>query len=158
MLTDAKGNKMFRRIQIRILFPDNVLPAKLLVHRAPAHKGFNPDGVDEMLSNVADQLDTLCPWWEFTMVELTPEGKTARFIFKFAGYRAAVPAEAVMPEFVNINLPPPKDDDSSNPTPKMEEGNVPPNACTDAPSGNPPEVPPSLSGEIIGGDYVAPTV
>jgi hypothetical protein len=155
MLTDAKGNKMYRRIQIRICFPDNVLPSKLLVQRAPAHKGFNSTGIDEMLNNVADQLETLYPWWDFTSVELTPEGKTARFVFKFASYRAAVPADAVMPEFVNINLPLPTDEESSAPTPEMEAGNVPPEA--NAPSGNPPEVPPSLSGETGMGETDEPS-
>ena len=80
-----------------------------------------------MLMEVADQLDTLYPWWNFSYVELKPVGRTARFVFTFAGYRAAVKPEdagmpAVLPELKNI--PNPKE--SSAPTPETAVEKVTP--------------------------------
>ena len=141
MLTDASGNKMFRRIQIRILFPDNVLPSKLLVQRAPAHRGFTPTGVDEMLDGVADQLDVLYPWWQFTLVELSAEGRTARCVFKFAGYRSVNPVDAPIPELANIQLP---KEESSDPKPETAESSTPTEAKSEV--GNTLAAPPSQVG------------
>jgi hypothetical protein len=41
-----------------------------------------------MLESIADQLDTLYPWWEFQMKEMTPVGSTIRFCFTYARPRA----------------------------------------------------------------------
>lgn len=98
MLRDKDGNRLFRRVQVKIIFPDDILPPKVLSSRADPRQGFGPNGVDAILDDIADQLDVLYPWWQFTLVELIPEGRTARFVFTFAGYRAAVkPEDAVMP-------------------------------------------------------------
>ena len=88
MLRDNKGARLFRRVDTKIVFPDAIFPDKKMSQHAEAHQGFNSDGVDEILMQIADQLETLYPWWQFKMVELKPEGRTARYIFKFAGYRS----------------------------------------------------------------------
>jgi hypothetical protein len=37
---------------------------------------------------IADDLDTKFPFWDFKSVELKPEGRTAKYVFTFAGYRS----------------------------------------------------------------------
>lgn len=92
MLADRAGNRMFRKIEVTIHFIDKMFKPKRMVQHAPAHKGYNAEGIDETLMNLADQLDTLYPWWDFEMVTLAPVGRTARYVFKCIGYRAgAVP-------------------------------------------------------------------
>lgn len=88
MLTDAKGNRIYRRIDIKIVFPDKILPDRKMSQRAEPHKGISPDGIDDLLMQTADQLDTLYPWWQFRVVELAPVGRTAKYVFTFAGNRA----------------------------------------------------------------------
>ena len=99
MLRDKQGNKLFRKLLIKVVFPDKIFPDKTFMQHAGPHQGFGPSGVDEMLMQVADQLDTLYPWWDFKVVELKPEGRTAKYVFTFAGYRSVKPAAAPVPEF-----------------------------------------------------------
>jgi len=85
---DKEGNRLFRKVQVKVIFPDEIFPPKLFVQHAGPHQGFGPSGVDEMLEKIADQLDTLYPFWEFKMTELAPEGSTAKYVMTFAGYRS----------------------------------------------------------------------
>jgi hypothetical protein len=55
------------------------------VQHAGPRQGFGVDGIDQMLEQIADQLDTLYPWWQFRPVELAPIGSAIRFAFIFAG-------------------------------------------------------------------------
>lgn len=89
MLKDSKGNRLFRKMTVKIIYPDAIFPERIYVQHAGPHQGFGPDGVDAMLNQIADQLDTLYPWWDFTSVELKPIGRTTRWIFKFAGNNAS---------------------------------------------------------------------
>jgi hypothetical protein len=105
MLRDKEGHQLFRKVSVKVIFPDAVLPERTYVQHAGPHQGFGPDGVDGMLNQIADQLDTLYPWWEFEPIELKPEGRTARWVFKFAKYRATesvatdiTPIESKAPE------------------------------------------------------------
>ena len=88
MLRDKAGNRLYRKVQVHIDFPDKIFPSKTMVQHAGPRQGFGPEGIDDILMKTADQLDTLYPWWEFTVVDLIPIGRTARFYFKFAGYKA----------------------------------------------------------------------
>jgi hypothetical protein len=114
MLKDFAGNRLFRKITVKVLFPDGIFPERTYVQRAGPRQGFGPEGVQAMLEQIADQLDTLYPWWDFQPVELTPIGRTTRFVFKFAGYRATPPA---------TNQPP---TESTTPKPEPEEIKVAP--------------------------------
>jgi len=111
MLKDKAGNRLFRKMTVKILFPDNIFPERTHVQHAGPKQGFGPEGVQAMLEQVADQLDTLYPWWDFTPIELKPEGRTTRWIFKFAGYRATLPAstqpiaDSSTPEPETIEVP-----------------------------------------------------
>ena len=87
MLRDKDGNRLFRRIEVKVIFPDKIFPERTYVQKAGPHQGFGPEGVDAMLNDVADKLDTLYPWWDFKPVELSPVGRTTRFVFTFAGTR-----------------------------------------------------------------------
>lgn len=87
MLRDTAGNRLFRIVDVKIYFPDKIFPTRHLLQHAPAHKGFGPENIDEILMNVTDRLDTLYPWWEFRMVELKPQGRRAYYVFNWAGYR-----------------------------------------------------------------------
>jgi hypothetical protein len=88
---------MFRKVDIKIIFPENIFPVKHVVQRAPAKKGYNGDNIDEILMSITDQLDGLYPWWEFKMSELTPSGRCARFVFTFTKYRAGDPKTGLNP-------------------------------------------------------------
>lgn len=88
MLRDKEGNRLFRKVTVKVLFPEHIFPEKTYVQHAGPHQGFGPENVDALLMNIADQLETLYPWWEFRPIELKPEGRTARWVFTFAGYRA----------------------------------------------------------------------
>ena len=87
MLRDKEGNRLFRKMTVKVIFPDNIFPERTYVQHAGPHQGFGPEGVDAMLNDVADKLDELYPWWNFKPVELSPVGRTARFVFTFAGTR-----------------------------------------------------------------------
>jgi hypothetical protein len=95
MLRDKTGNQLFRRVEVKIIFPNAIFPDKRFVQRAGPRQGFNATGIDEILMNIADQLDTLYPWWNFAATELTPVGRTIRFVFTFAGNRAVAPTAPV---------------------------------------------------------------
>ena len=91
MLRDKSGNRLFRKMTVKVIYPDNIFPDRTYVQRAGSKQGLGPDGVASMLDQIAEQLDALYPFWDFTPIELAPEHRTIRFVFKFAGYRA-VPA------------------------------------------------------------------
>ena len=97
MLKDREGNRLFRKVDIRIIFPEKIFPPKLMTYRAGGknpgdmHKGFGPGNIDEILDGIVEQLDTLYPFWEFALTELAPEHRTARYVLNFAGYRAQAP-------------------------------------------------------------------
>ena len=89
MLKDKDGNRLFRKLTIRVIFPDNVFPPKTVVQHAGPHQGFGPTGIDDSLMRLAEHLDQMYPYWDFTPVELAPEGRTARFVLKFSGYKSS---------------------------------------------------------------------
>jgi len=91
MLKDIHGDRLFRKVKVRVHFNDQIFPERNMIQHTPARQGFNEDGILAMLEGVTNQLDTLYPFWEFKLQELAPEGRTARFLIDFAGYRA-VPA------------------------------------------------------------------
>jgi hypothetical protein len=93
MLCDKDGNKLFRKVLVKVVFPDAIFPDKSFIQHAGPKQGFGPTGIDDILMNIADQLDTLYPFWEFKATEMTPIGRTARFVFTFTGYRATQPAQ-----------------------------------------------------------------
>jgi hypothetical protein len=95
MLKDAAGNRLFRKMTVKVIFPDNIFPERTYVQHAGPKQGFGPDGIHALLDQIAEQLDTLYPWWDFESVELKPEGRTTRYVIKFAGYRATPPATTI---------------------------------------------------------------
>jgi hypothetical protein len=96
MLQDKAGNRLWRKVKIKVIFPDNIFPPKVFIQHAGPRQGFGPDGTDDMLMKVADYLEELYPFWNFKMQEMTPEHRTARYLMTFAGYRAT-PASAQPP-------------------------------------------------------------
>src|SRR5579863_7130125 len=88
MLKDKDGNKLFRKVTVRIIFPEKIFPPKLITQRAGPHQGFGPSGIEDILMKIADHLEELYPFWDFRSEELTPVGRTARYVFVFAGYNA----------------------------------------------------------------------
>jgi hypothetical protein len=87
MLKDKDGNRLFRKVAVKVVFPDAIFPPKTFVQHAGPQQGFGPTGIDDILMRLAEQLDTLYPWWDFKVVELAPEGRTAKYVLTFAGYR-----------------------------------------------------------------------
>jgi|SRR5690348_6365995 len=85
MLRDDKGHKLFRHVDVKVHFPDGI-PTQKIHQKAPPHKGFTEDNIDDLLMSVADQLETLYPWWTFRMVELASKTpRTAEFSFVCQG-------------------------------------------------------------------------
>ncbi len=110
MLKDKAGNRLFRKMTVKVVYPDKIFPDKKYVQHAGARSGFGPEGIDSFLVAVADDLERLFPFWEFTVTELAPEHRTARFVFTFAGYstRSSKPAVAEYPQIANpalVSLP-----------------------------------------------------
>lgn len=89
MLRDKAGNKLFRTVKVKVIFPDAIFPDRTYVQHAGPKQGFGPDGIDDIILQVVDQLDSLYPFWEFNLREMAPEHRTARFLLTFVGYRAA---------------------------------------------------------------------
>jgi hypothetical protein len=89
MLRDKAGNRLFRTVKVKVLFPDDIFPPKMFIQHVGPKQGFGPDGLDQILMSIADQLEQLYPFWEFKHQELLPEGRTARYLISFAGYNVS---------------------------------------------------------------------
>jgi hypothetical protein len=85
MRKDKDGNKLARKVTVKVIFPDQLFPDRVYMQHAGPRQGFGPDGIDQMLNQIADELDSLYPWWQFKPVDLLRIGSTARFAFIFAG-------------------------------------------------------------------------
>jgi len=85
-IRDAKGNRLYKRVEIAVVYPEGVLKTERIVRKAPAGKGIGEDGVNELLMTVADQLETKFPWWEFEPIELASSGRVSKHVFSFKGY------------------------------------------------------------------------
>lgn len=105
MLKDKTGNKLYRRIEVKVIFPNDVFPPKKFVSRAGPQQGFNPTGVDDILMQVADRLETLYPWWNFQVVELKSPARLARFVFTFAGYNTDYKPAVAQADLKDFTLP-----------------------------------------------------
>src|ERR1035437_5723316 len=103
MLKDTSGNRLFKKVTVKVVYPEAIFPPKTFVQRAGPKQGFNPEGIEGILMQVATRLDELYPWWNFKHVELSPEGRTARFVFTFVGYNSMPAPPMEIPEFANIN-------------------------------------------------------
>ena len=101
MLRDIHGDRLFRKVEVRIVFPNNVLPEQHLRQCAGPHQGFGPTGIDDILMRIADQLEQLYPWWQFRPVELAPVGRTARYVIMFDSYRKTDVPEVKIEQFQN---------------------------------------------------------
>lgn len=101
MLSDKKGNRLYRQVWIKVIFPEKIFQPKIFRSKAGSHQGFNPDGIADLQMQVADKLEELYPFWEFKVIELASRGRVARYVFTFAGYRPtkAAPAQVDMKDF-----------------------------------------------------------
>ena len=90
MRRDKEGNKLYRKVWVKIVYPDAIFPPKITVAKAPPKRGFNEEGIDDILMQTADKLENLFPYWEFKMTEIAPSGGMARYVFTFSGYSAKV--------------------------------------------------------------------
>ena len=103
MRTDKAGNTLWRTVSVKVIFPDGIFPDRVYKQHAGPKQGFGPDGVDQMLNQIADQLDELYPWWQFRPVDLSPIGSTIRFAFVFAGNNTSYAPDPTAPILSNIN-------------------------------------------------------
>jgi hypothetical protein len=78
---DKKGNRLFKQIRIKVVFPPKTFPTRIQCLRAPEGKCFNDSGLSEVLDKVADKLDSDFPMWEFRLVQLPSIGNTIAFNF-----------------------------------------------------------------------------
>lgn len=131
MLKDSVGNRLFRKVTVRVTFPDAIFPPKTFVQHAGPKQGFGPEGIESILLSVADRLEELYPYWDFTVIELSPEGRAARYAFSFAGYRPMTPVGA---EFISMPSTQPQESSALAPEAEVE-------VSTPTEVGNPPAVP-----------------
>lgn len=82
MFTDKERTAVYRKFEIRTIFPEGTLPDQTTVQRAPAGKAFTVDAVSRALDTVAARLKAACPGLEFKMIKLAPLGNMPRFCFK----------------------------------------------------------------------------
>jgi hypothetical protein len=93
MLRDSENNRLFRRVEIKVVYPPDIFKPKKFTYKAVGkNRAYGPDGIDLILMNTADRLDQLYPWWEFEMVPLAPRGRVASYVFKVTGVRAIPPS------------------------------------------------------------------
>jgi hypothetical protein len=84
MPRDAKGNRLHRHIEFKIILPKGEKPILLKI-RANPHCGFNPTQIDEKLESVVEFIEKKWPFLEFRLVELGP----AAFNFVCRGFKQA---------------------------------------------------------------------
>lgn len=87
MLRDSHGNRLFRKVEIKIVYPEGIFPDRTNRYHAGPGQGFGPENIDKLLMDTADRLEELYPFWDFKMIELAPQGRTVRYVLTFAGYR-----------------------------------------------------------------------
>ena len=98
MLRDAKLNRLYRTVLIKILFPLGIFPTKTITYHAEPHQGYGPEAIDDILMKTADKLDEQFPFWEFKVIPLAAHGRRISYVLAFAGYRAGTPVAAMSPE------------------------------------------------------------
>lgn len=106
MLKDKAGNKLYRQVTIKVIFPNDIFAPRTFRSKAGPKQGFNEAGIADLQMQVADRLEQLYPFWEFRIIELASRARVARFVFTFAGYRAtkAAPAQVDMKDFTLPNM------------------------------------------------------
>lgn len=106
MLGDKKGNRLYRRVWIKVIFPEKIFQPRIFRSKAGPHQGFNDAGIADLQMQVADRLEELYPFWEFKIIDLASRGREARYVFTFAGYRPtkATPAQVDMKDFTLPNM------------------------------------------------------
>jgi hypothetical protein len=65
-MRSAKGEKLFKRIEIKIFFEGKILRK---VFRSQPRQGFTSDGIQQVLEKVSDDLEEKFPGVEFRLVE-----------------------------------------------------------------------------------------
>lgn len=122
MLRSKNGDRLVRRIEVKIFFPKNTIATQHPVWKSGPKQGFSPDGIDDILMQVADRLDQLYPWWDFKMVPVASSSRTAQYNFSVVGFRAIPqPAAIVAPE--NLESIQPKTKESSASESEATESN-----------------------------------
>lgn len=105
MLKDKSGNRLYRKVTVKVIFPDEIFKPRTYISHAGARQGFNQEGIENILVQVADQLETLYPWWNFRVIELASISRCARFVYAFAGYSSQQqPDQVDMKDFVIPSL------------------------------------------------------
>ena len=109
MLRDAQNNRLFRRIEIKVIYPPDIFPSKKFTYKAQGkNRAYGPDGIDQILMHTTDQLDQLYPWWDFAVVPLAPRGRVASYVFKVVGLRAIPPSQEEQAAKIDALVPAPE--------------------------------------------------
>lgn len=112
MLRSKNGERLVRRIEVKIFFPKDTVKNQHAVWKSGPKQGYGPDGIDDILMQVADRLDQLYPWWDFKMVPVASSGRVAQYNFSVVGFRA-MPQPAVIEAPANLESIQPKTKESS---------------------------------------------
>lgn len=84
------GGVIYKQVRIRVFGVENKTRTTR-TFTAPPGKGYNHEGIGELLDGIADDLDTRFPQDEWRMVDLAPN----KFNFVWHCKRETPPAEAV---------------------------------------------------------------
>lgn len=87
MLHDKDGNKLVRRLEVTVIFPEGIFPPKVMRYKAEPKKGISSQGIDDTLDQISDDLEAKFPWWDFKLVPLSSRPREARYNIVCVGYR-----------------------------------------------------------------------
>lgn len=89
MLRDRDGNRLFKRVEVTIHLNKDVFPKpqrRVFSPKEP-RQAYSEEGIYQILNEITDWLDVTYPFWNFELVPLRPEGRTARYVVNYAGIR-----------------------------------------------------------------------
>ena len=92
-MRSADKLRLFKRVEIKVIFPPKTFPSKRFIFRAPSGKGFNGNGIDELLYQAATQLEGKFPMWDFRLVPLAVNGNRCAFNYVYDSPNAAYVAK-----------------------------------------------------------------
>lgn len=73
-MKDARGNKLYRNVDIKIVYPDG-RKEKLPIRVTP-RSAFSAETFETMIEDIIERLDNQFPYWDFRLVSRGPAAAT----------------------------------------------------------------------------------
>jgi hypothetical protein len=88
-MRSADKLRLFKRVEIKVIFPPKTFPSKRFIFRAPSDKGFNATGIYGLQDQVAEGLESKFPMWDFRLVPLAANGNRCAFNYVYDSIKAS---------------------------------------------------------------------